>query len=867
MNASDQQAGLSPLPSPSGTPFRGLYWVGGLAIVIAVVVAGAPALDAPWIQGDEHIFIVNNPDVTGVGPPTKPTGNRWIDIFLHTHEDLYQPLTILSYAIEWKLWPELRVMHIRVTDVLIHAINALLLWAVLAALLRRLVPDRSAMAPVVAWTLAVVWALHPMLVTAYTADMGRTHLLAATFTLLSLLAHLRAIERGGWGWFALSFLALLCAMLNKPVVGWVVVVFAIEAALLGLRRALRSPRVYLVGLMCVVFAVLTLWTTRESLELARWKLPLFGDPLTRAAVGMWIYLRNFVAPGPWLSAWVPPDVHTGWGYPLVWVGLGALGIGAVAVLRTARNERLRGVAVGLVWCVAMWLPVSGLVGARVLAAQDRYFYLPMAGLLLAIGVGLLRWAGAAQPRVRRRIFGICVLAIVLGGMALPWDRQLTRMSRSTLRRALRVARLHPDDPRVMEYLAAAYDFAHDHETPESREGPPEMFLGKMAETLERAADLAEQHPEYFADDHSRAEFHRRLSFDFWRIGRYEQSLAQARRAYDFEPDAPTTWLRLAHGYRALGRWKDARAAYEKLTQVLPPDDSTRGLRLLEFADLLLNRFNDPAEALKYYRAAQATGQLNGRTLQVAILGAARCEVLAGSGRDGFQLALAVLRGDPNNLSAAQIVALYHLRSHHWEDAARIYRELLRRMANDYECLRGYTNACAQLGTWADAASAWQRAVRAEPDNVTFRAWAVWVAACAGSDAAQGMADELLERRPHNRFACLARMLVALRAGDPTAAVAWLRRAEQGPALPLAREYVRAEMALRLLAEQKKLPPEATLLRALLLARRGDGDTARGLVTKYLQENPTGPGAHVARELLANELRPGATGSAPSSQPG
>jgi hypothetical protein len=64
-----------------------LHWLLGLVLTAAVILIGSPALDAPWIQGDERIFIANNPDVTGPSP-SKPAGFRGIDIFLHTHEDL-----------------------------------------------------------------------------------------------------------------------------------------------------------------------------------------------------------------------------------------------------------------------------------------------------------------------------------------------------------------------------------------------------------------------------------------------------------------------------------------------------------------------------------------------------------------------------------------------------------------------------------------------------------------------------------------------------------------------------------------------------------------------------------------------------------
>jgi len=44
-------------------PQRGRLVLLGLVLVAAVIVAGSPQLDAPWILGDEFVFIVDNPDV------------------------------------------------------------------------------------------------------------------------------------------------------------------------------------------------------------------------------------------------------------------------------------------------------------------------------------------------------------------------------------------------------------------------------------------------------------------------------------------------------------------------------------------------------------------------------------------------------------------------------------------------------------------------------------------------------------------------------------------------------------------------------------------------------------------------------------
>lgn len=834
---------------PGESPNRsGHLWLMGLLLAATVVVAGSRGLDSPWIQGDEYIFIANNPDVTGAAPSAGPTGNRFIDVFFHAHEDLYQPVTILTYAIEWSLWGDQRVFHIRLSDVLIHLVNALLAWAALSALLRRLCPDRPS-AAAVAWLLAFVWALHPMLVDTYAADMGRTHLLATTFVLLSLMAHLRSLRPGGAYWFVGAFALLLAAMLNKPLVGWVCVVFAIEWALLGLRRTVRSPRVYLVGATCVLFAALTLRTTGETLMLEDSPLPLFGDPLSRAALNLWLSLRNFVAPLWRLSSWYPPDIHTGWTYAPVLLGAAVTIIAASVAWVAARRASLRGVAVGLVWCWAMWLPVSGLVGARVLAARDRYFYQPALGLLLAAGVLLLRWIGARREVARRRTFVVGLAAFAIGAAALPWDARLANRSRSTLARAQQAQRLNPDDPRVAEFLATAYDFSGTHDTLEARQFSRSALRDKMLTEYAEASRLAAEHPEYFRDNHDRAAFHRRISFSLWNAQRYEESLAQAVLAADFEPNAALTWLRLAHAYRALDRWNETRNAYDQMFRVMPANASDRAIRAFEFADLLLNRFNDPAAALPYFRVALADSQLPHNAQRAAILGAARCEVLIGSASDGYQLALTALRAEPESVDAAAIVALYHLRSQHWTEALELYREILGRRPTDHESLRGFQSACAELGKWDEAAQAWRDALTRDPDNLVLRSYATWSAACAGEKNAAESAAALLAEHPDNRFACLANALLEVRSGEIERSYEWVQRARAGDPLPQAREFVRTSAAIRLMLEREEIGPEAALIRAAILLEINEIEVANQLIRGFIERYPQSSWRPLAERMM------------------
>jgi len=389
-------------------------------------------------------------------------------------------------------------------------------------------------------------------------------------------------------------------------------------------------------------------------------------------------------------------------------------------------------------------------------------------------------------------------------------------------------------------LAAAYNFCRDHPTPEARQSPPPDYHALFLEALDEASGLAAERPEYFRNAHDRAAFHRRLSFEFWNARQFERSLLEALTAAEFEPDAPLTWLRLAHGYRALGRLHEAAECYRRLEQALTPRAADYALRLTEFGDLLLHGFDDPAAARPRFRAALSAGEVPPKVAVLATLGLGRCEVLAGEGRVGFELAGQVLARDPENLEAQLVRALYHLRSHHWTEASTAYSAVLERDPTHYEALRGLHEIAAQLDEWDTAVRNWATAWQAAPHRRELRSFLVWALACADDPTAEFEADALLAEDSDNPLACYARMLAALRQGLTEQAIEWSCRAEFGRPIPKARESARAEATIQLLLARGRLLPEAAVAQVVLLMQTGQPERAKEVAASYLKQNPDSP---------------------------
>jgi tetratricopeptide (TPR) repeat protein len=183
-----------------------------LLLVSAVLACFLPALQGAFLVWDDDLNFTDNPSYRGLGP-----SQLWW-MFTSFHEGHYQPLSWVTLGVDYLLWG-MNPTGYHLTNVLLHAANAVACWALVTALLRRALPQPvpAALAPA-ALVGALGFAIHPLRVESVAWVSERRDVLSGLFYLLTLLAYLRAAAEPAAGrlrWLALSVGAFTLSLLSK----------------------------------------------------------------------------------------------------------------------------------------------------------------------------------------------------------------------------------------------------------------------------------------------------------------------------------------------------------------------------------------------------------------------------------------------------------------------------------------------------------------------------------------------------------------------------------------------------------------------------------------------------------------------------
>ncbi|MBN94659.1 MAG: hypothetical protein CL928_11400 [Deltaproteobacteria bacterium] len=366
----------------------------GLLVWSQTIHDGYVDFDTPWM-------VVDNPVLSQDGLAAIPDILWGMDFGTRLALGAeYLPVRDLSVWLDLKLWSHQYRLH--------HAHNVAL-FLVACALLLELMSALLGRGPR-AWLATAFFCVHPVHVESVAWLVGRKECLSGVFVFGGLLAWVRWKGRGRG-----LIIALGCMLLGCWSKGTAISFPALALLLwcIHLRMGLDRRSVFpFLGL--VVVAGLVLATAmplgQEMGFLAERRGGGFLEGL--AVQGqVWLHYIGTVAWPMRLSAlYMEPS-----GFSLA--GL-ATPLGLLAVALAALRWRPM-VGLGLLWFLAALMPTSQLVPLQNLQA-DRYLFLPLAGLALALGA-LFPSVDLQAPKVRRTSAVIAAVVVMALG-STTWSR-------------------------------------------------------------------------------------------------------------------------------------------------------------------------------------------------------------------------------------------------------------------------------------------------------------------------------------------------------------------------------------------------------------------------------------------------------------
>lgn len=514
-------------------------------LLLAALTLGvfSNALRCGFVSFDDWFLVEENTRIRSLSPRSIATMFRSRDPSSHA----WLPLRELSYAVDYRLWG-LDPVGYHLTNVALHAANAMLAYAVLLWLLRR---------PALALLGAAAFAVHPAQVESVTWVSGRRDVLYAFFYLLAFLAfvaHERREGRGRWVLYGLSLACLAASLLSKASAMTLPAVLALAALAFGDTEA---------GLWRRLAATLPHWVLAAGLTAVHTLVASEAGIVKGRALGASLANVPFIFAKYWELLFFPVHLVTPYGYgSLQWSSdsprillLTAVTAAVVAAAWWAVERRsLAFFCLG--WWFFLLLPVANLIPISVLVA-DRYLYLPLLG---ACGLGAELVGSLATHRWRKGLVLGCAV-LVLGLLALGTHSR-NRAWESSRRFWQDGVSKWPDIPLMRIGLATAYADDNDLERAWDQYMMVALSWGRAASSDPEHLSLVNR---------GVADFYERLARAREAQGRGDAALEVYEtvvRLTQKEKNAEH-WVRLARAYERRGMWAKAREAVLAVQKLEP----------------------------------------------------------------------------------------------------------------------------------------------------------------------------------------------------------------------------------------------------------------------------------------------------------
>ena len=698
-----------------------------LLVSLASLITFQPVLGNGFVDWDDHLALRENVHFRGLGWPQL----RWAWTTLHLGS--YQPLGWMVYEAEYAVGGlNPRVYHL--VSLLLHAANAVVLYALTVALLVRALPELAARDParlrMMSALAVVLFAVHPLRTEVVAWATAQTYLPCALLALLAVLAYLQAVDAHRrpsqrLGWLAAAWLAFAGSLLSHAVsIGLPIVLVLLD--IYPLRRLGGGPgrwlgpaarRVWWEKMPFVLLSVVFAWAAVRARQaehgVAAVTTSGLAARIAEACYGICFYPLKTVLPVGITVFYPRPERISLVESPYLPCLLAVVGLTVVLV-----RLRRRWPALLAAWAsyLVILAPNSGIVGIGQVLVADRYSYLATMGgfVLLAAGLGSLRLRSA------RLVTGAIGAVAVVGLMALSrgqsavwhdslalWSHALTHGADGSLTVRCSLAAALAGAGRPQEARAHLEDAARRW----PRSPLPPIGLGNVLARQGQGELAVAQFQEALRRDPDNGDARYNLGAVLYQRGRLDEAIATFSEALRRDPEKNQARRNLGAALYQRSRPDEAIAVLSEALR-RDPDDNQSRCNL----GAALSRLGRLDEAIAAFSEALRRDPDNNQ---------ARCNLGAAlSQRGRLDEAIAVLsevlRRDPDHIEGRVNLGFALAGQGRLDEAIAQYHAVLQAHPDHAEVHNNLGQALARQGKLDEAGIAYRAALRIQPDHTEAR---------------------------------------------------------------------------------------------------------------------------------------------------
>jgi tetratricopeptide (TPR) repeat protein len=711
------------------------------AVCAAVLVTHWPALSAQALSFDDNRYFVENFLVRN--PSWESTWRFLTEVFEpSTVGGYYQPLTMISLMLDYALGGQTdSLLPFHITSLVLHIANTALIIVLLYQLFGR------------AWVAAgvgLLFGVHPLTVEPIPWVGERKTLLAAFFTLWSLVLYVRFVHKGSSKAYRGSIVMYALALMSKPTSTPLPVLMLLmdywPLRRLKWRSLLEKLPFFVIGGISAVITYISQSRTASVI------MPESYGPMRAPLVichNIVFYLYKMVWPVNLSSHYAFPK-PLGLSTPMILIGV--IGTCVLIPLLAVSLRWTRAALTGWLIFFVMVFPTMQMLQFSDVIASDKFAYLPSIGILMILAAFLGWICGAGDIRQHKpKCVAVAIIVLMLAGAESFATRRYLVDWKDTASLFAHMVRVTPKAVSPWNNLGVALGEKNDAEGAikcfrEVMEIDPNNFdayvnmgvtlagQGRYDEAVSYYNQAIRLHPKnasayrnlgVLLTDHGRIDeaiavfrkglehkpdfacvLHTGLGTIFLQQGKIDEAIYELQLSVSMKPDA-TAFNNLGVALTFKGRTDEAMQYHKRAVKLEPRNAEAH----YDIANILLSQDKLEQAISEYGKAlsinpkyAKAHGNLG-----VALLQQGRRD-------EAIEHFTEATKIDPNNVDAHYNMAGALVDKGRLEEAANEYRRVLRLQPQDADtrCILG--DVLAKQGRFEEAAVEYLEVLKINPQH-------------------------------------------------------------------------------------------------------------------------------------------------------